>query len=963
MKEPAAKYEGSSRVALLTLAVLGAVGVLAWFYFSATQRPEVAFLSPEAGTEWMVYPAGPDLTAHKCLEMSSVFRRSFTCAKAPASTSLAIRAWRHYALSVNGTPVNRPDSAGTHWKKTARFEIASLLRAGTNYLEVTVTNTNGPPALALALIADGIRLASDTQWQVSLAGAAWRPAKFASAPPLSLPGSPGFDGERTWTSLKARWPFLAGFAVLALFGYGFIVLAARGKFARFAAQEWIPPAFAAVVWIALFANNVPQLPDLIGYDVGGHLNYVRYLQEHRALPSASEGWEMYQPPLYYLICAGLLDILGFPAFSHEGIVTLRWLGLVLGLAHLAVLWGALKLLFPGERGRPLWALAVAALLPPLLYLSHYVTNEPLAAALATATLYQTLRLLRRENISLRAWAGLGFCMGAALLAKASAVLLLPPIVGALFFRFRQEGLPPFRSRSMFFGAATALAISAVICGGHYGRMWIQYGNPLTGNWDPKVAIPWWQDNGYQSWGYFLRFGVSLTYPWFSGLHGFADGVYSTLWGDGQCGAVHVLQGRAPWNYDLMAIGYWVALVPTCAFCLGCLLMLRRFLKKPSPEAFLLLGMIFCIGGALFFMALKVPSFAQAKAFYGLGGLLPFCALAAIGLDALTRLPVGRKVLRPVMVCLFGVWALTTLASFWISASAGRAGIARVWYSPGEQWLPGAVEVLKHNVEKHPDQSWIRTCFAQALLQNGDYQAAAQEAAKIPGGDSSYANAQLVLSDIRHNAGQLAEAIDHAQNAVASAPGNGVAYAALAKLLVTAGRNTEAETIARNGLAVAPFSASLHMLLACSQLEDSPDAGANYQRELALALQPQWPEGHRLLGSALVARNHFDAALAEYSQAYVLAPQDSRIQKELAGLYFHQGNMDDAAGLYSSAVLLRPNDAECWYQFAGVLAAQKHFDDARIKAEKARALAEAAGLAELIKKSDELLARLRAAKPD
>jgi len=53
------------------------------------------------------------------------------------------------------------------------------------------------------------------------------------------------------------------------------------------------------------------------------------------------------------------------------------MGLVIGVAHFALVWASLRLLFPEERSKQKWGLVLAAALPPLLYLSQYVSNEGL----------------------------------------------------------------------------------------------------------------------------------------------------------------------------------------------------------------------------------------------------------------------------------------------------------------------------------------------------------------------------------------------------------------------------------------------------------------------------------------------------------------------------------------------------------------------------------------------------------
>ena len=49
----------------------------------------------------------------------------------------------------------------------------------------------------------------------------------------------------------------------------------------------------------------------------------------------------------------------------------------------------------------------------------------------SASVYLTLRMLRAEQVSWKQCAGLGLCLGAALLTKSTAVLALPVILGAL----------------------------------------------------------------------------------------------------------------------------------------------------------------------------------------------------------------------------------------------------------------------------------------------------------------------------------------------------------------------------------------------------------------------------------------------------------------------------------------------------------------------------------------------------
>ena len=118
-------------------------------------------------------------------------------------------------------------------------------------------------------------------------------------------------------------------------------------------------------------------------------------------------------------------------------------------------------------------------------------------------------------------------------------------------------------------------------------------------------------------GYFFSFGDSLTGPFFSGLHSFWDAFYTTLWGDGLWGGRIDLWSRPPWNYDLMAVGFVLALVPTALVLTGLVRALARCFRAAQLALVVAdwTGWLFAF--AILGMSLKVPSYAQTKAFYGL----------------------------------------------------------------------------------------------------------------------------------------------------------------------------------------------------------------------------------------------------------------------------------------------------------------------------------------------------------
>jgi tetratricopeptide (TPR) repeat protein len=121
----------------------------------------------------------------------------------------------------------------------------------------------------------------------------------------------------------------------------------------------------------------------------------------------------------------------------------------------------------------------------------------------------------------------------------------------------------------------------------------------------------------------------------------------------------------PWSYDLIVVGAVLALLPTLAILIGAAAATVHFIRQPAPAWVFLLGLAFTALLAIIYMTLTVPSYAQAKAFYGLVALVPICALAGLGLDWLG----GRwLLLRGLLLAALLTWALTALAAYWVCPS-------------------------------------------------------------------------------------------------------------------------------------------------------------------------------------------------------------------------------------------------------------------------------------------------------
>ena len=148
--------------------------------------------------------------------------------------------------------------------------------------------------------------------------------------PKAGSGQPDGRGETTPAAVAAVWPIWIFFGGLSLV----ILTTGRWWFNRtqtmksdavnwwFGFKTIVPLMLVAVLWVALFCNNASMLPHLGGFDKGGHSDYIDYIQKHWALPLPNQGWEMFQPPLYYGISAVTLSVFHLSVTDAPGAMVL-----------------------------------------------------------------------------------------------------------------------------------------------------------------------------------------------------------------------------------------------------------------------------------------------------------------------------------------------------------------------------------------------------------------------------------------------------------------------------------------------------------------------------------------------------------------------------------------------------------------------------------------------------------------
>lgn len=249
-----------------------------------------------------------------------------------------------------------------------------------------------------------------------------------------------------------------------------------------------------------------------------HFFTAQYVAETARLPFVAAepdewlGQEAAQPPLYYLLASLIIAPLdtsaarsevwpnpfvrygdaaspgNINAFVHGPREAWPWHGYVLA-AHLLRLFSALlgagtlllihasaRLVWPARPERALLATAMVAFLPQFAFVHATVSNDALIIFLATAALYQVVGSWVYGSTRPRLLL-LGLTSGLAALTKATGLLLLVFVAGAIF-------LPALRDKRprLIFETTLLLIVPALLLSGWLlWRNWLLYGDPTAAN--------------------------------------------------------------------------------------------------------------------------------------------------------------------------------------------------------------------------------------------------------------------------------------------------------------------------------------------------------------------------------------------------------------------------------------------------------------------------------------------------
>ena len=635
----------SRRITRLAFTIVFLLACATYLSYQAFVSSHIEFLRPSVRGAWIVHPNPPI----KPVEMtepfasydiptcpSATFTHEFVLTSPPPSVfPIHITAMGGFEASVNTHVLEFLQSSPT-WKRGDPFDLGPFLVVGRNRVEITVSGDDNPPAL---LVEGPSIIQSDRRWKValdtdpSIANQAARALRDENYPP----------SKSSLIRQSAIFPvYLIAFLLYCLWlVYVFVVAAFRSPPAqstdqfhddRFGRLFWRRHGICVIVGLAVtlvqFHNVVQYDPTRSDFDWRGHRKYLKYVADHWRVPVATDGWEMFQPPLYYFVSAAIYGLFGGSASGTISVKAVQIVSTISGLWILVVTWLMLSALFPSASRQRTLGFSVAAMLPMGFYMNTMINNEIFAAAMiGTAMLIAVWRSFR-PVLSWRDGAAIGLICGLAMLSKYTALLVFLSVTIHLTLR-------SLARHAVSKATVMTVVVALAMCGWYYARNASRFDDPFVGNWDDASGFHYEQEPGYRTLGFYTRFGtVFFDHPERTLWTSFWDGMYASMWTDAHGTFLDTSHSTTQIVASVVLV---LALLPSAAILFGFGQAVIWLINREWDHPFLIVALtsVLTFVSVLSF-TMEVPFFSTIKATFLLSLIPAIGVFAGMGLETVCR---------------------------------------------------------------------------------------------------------------------------------------------------------------------------------------------------------------------------------------------------------------------------------------------------------------------------------------
>jgi tetratricopeptide (TPR) repeat protein len=603
----------------------------------------------------------------------------------------------------------------------------------------------------------------------------------------------------------------------------------------------------------------------------------------------------YQSPLYPYLLAVLFKI-----FGHH-LLAVRIVQAALGSASCVLLAIAGKRFFSAGIG--LAAGVLLAVYPVAIFFDGLIQKSGLDLFLVTLTLACVGEFQHRPR--LRWLVAAGLATGAFILNRENARLIYPVLIAWLWIAFRST---PWRKRAGWIALLTA-CVAAVL-----------------------LPVGW---RNYHVGGEFLLSTSQLGPNFYIGNHAGAPGIYDPLLPDrGDPAAERADATRLAEE----ARGRRLSPGEVSDYWLGRGL---DFIRQQPVSWLALTGrkLLFTLGGPEITDTESIDAYADDSwllrilRWFGFGIVLPLGVFGAWQ----TR-TAGRKLM--VLYALFGSLVLSVVLFY--AMARYRYPVVPVVMLFAAAALADLVAVRRSGVRSRLVGAGLAVAVAcNLLVPNPD--------------DVTYANlAGELLAE-----GRPAEAVPLLEKAVRAAPSYAPAHFSLGLAAERVGNTARARDEYAAAVTLRPTYFEAQRLLGAALLDAGKPRDAAIPLQAAVDLKPDAADVQCDLGQAFLQSGEPQRAIGHLQEAIRLKPDYARAHNALAGLFQSGGRFDDALMHLDAAVRLDPENLGMQMNLANLLAGLHRTREAIPHYEKALAIAQASGRADLAQNVASTIRTLRA----
>ena len=590
---------------------------LVYLSYQAFVSSQIEFLRPSLRGKWITHPNPPIDFQQSSTCPDAIFYRDFQLDKPPEKEEIRVTAMRGFWIQVNKKTISF-DSPGS-WKSSILINLVPYLKSGQNTIRIQVSGPKNPPAL---LVEGNKLLRSGKNWKVAL-----NPdLSDLSTASIALQDEHYLNNKPNPIRQSIFFTFyLIGFLVYSVLGVG--VLLIRPNKTKFDQDTnlWKKHGFCFLLFLTVATI---QLHNVYTYshtrshfDWQGHVDYIQYIANHWKIPIATDGWEMFQPPLYYLISAVILKFSGGSLKAVQIFTTLA------GLGNLLFSWFLLCQIFPRQTRKRNLGFSVIAMLPMGFYMNSMISNEIFSGSMISGTIVLSIYLLFKKRLTgHKASILIGLTCGLGLLSKYTALFVLLSLLLLL-------GLQLITRQITWKRIVTIICMVSLTCGWLYGRNIARFGDPFIGNWDEASGFHYEQPPGYRNIQFYTQFGsVFYHLPIRSRWVSFWDGKYGSMWTDTHGTFLNLSN---PTTKLLGSLSLWLALLPSLAIVFGFGHAIKFLIQHEwNHPYFVMVTTSVLTVLSLISFTMEIPTYSTIKAFFFLSMTPIIGVFAAVGLEKL-----------------------------------------------------------------------------------------------------------------------------------------------------------------------------------------------------------------------------------------------------------------------------------------------------------------------------------------